>query len=84
MEEIDKEDISHLHNQPDESSLLQELITQYLVHEGYRETAKTFHDEAQDSWILLGGSDSTLQMPEYEGDLDRQRMLKKKIERFRV
>ena len=78
MDEISKEDISHLHNQPDESSLLQELITQYLSHEGFRETAKLFNEEAQSSSALLRGNDASFQVLEYEEDLDainRQREL---------
>ncbi|KAI9825022.1 MAG: hypothetical protein M1826_007100 [Phylliscum demangeonii] len=53
-----------LHLQPpmDEATLIQELVAQYLAHEGYMDAAAAFGDERRESALALtvpGGADGT-------------------------
>ncbi|KAF2234106.1 SPRY-domain-containing protein [Viridothelium virens] len=52
-EEISKANTSTLHSPFDESALIQELIAQFLAHDGYVETAKAFAEEVRDESRLL-------------------------------
>lgn len=46
-EEIHATNVSSLHSHPDESSFLKELVSQFLAHDGFVETAKAFAEEVQ-------------------------------------
>lgn len=63
----------------DESSLLQELVAQFLAHDGYVETARAFSEEvAAESAALQNGREEPLKMYEVEEDVEavnRQSML---------
>ena len=68
--------MARLHPTADESILLKELVAQFLVHDGYIETAKAFAAEVQTETSALGDS-TTINGPAMEDDLDalnRQRM----------
>lgn len=74
--EINTTSIAKLHPSADESTLLKELVAQFLVHDGYIETAKAFAAEVQTETAALGGT-TTINGPAIEDDLDamnRQRM----------
>ncbi|KAK5025762.1 hypothetical protein LTS07_007966 [Exophiala sideris] len=43
--DIGKAKVAHLPTQQDEGTLIQELVAQFLAHDGYVETAKAFADE---------------------------------------
>lgn len=76
-QEIAKEDISHLHESKQERRLEQELIAQYLAHDGYIEAAKAFAAEVQKDQRLLKGESDPSWSFEYREDPDavhRQRM----------
>lgn len=61
----------HLHQSKNETHLLQELVGQYLAHEGYNETTKAFSYETSNMENLLLDSDASLYAPpEYKEDLD--------------
>ena len=69
--------VAKLHSTSDESVLMKELVAQYLVHDGYIETAKAFAAEVQTETTALGGT-TTINGPAMEDDLDasnRQSML---------
>lgn len=61
--------VAKLHPTADENILLKELISQFLVHDGYIETAKAFATEVQAEAAALGGT-STINGPGMEDDLD--------------
>ena len=67
--EISNEDASYLHNSKQERLLQQELIAQYLAHDGYVETAKAFASEIRHNKRLLKGT-STNGHSEYREDPD--------------
>ena len=69
--------MARLHPTADENILLKELVAQFLVHDGYIETAKAFAAEVQTETAALGGDATTINGPAMEDDLDalnRQRM----------
>lgn len=68
--------MARLHPTADENILLKELVAQFLVHDGYIETAKAFAAEVQTETAALGDA-TTINGPAMEDDLDalnRQRM----------
>lgn len=70
LEEINKEDSSFLHDGQDEGVLLQNLIAQYLAHDGYIDTAKAFAEEVREGTRLLYGTTKDSRELEYKEDLD--------------
>ena len=55
----------------EEGVLLKELVAQFLVHEGYVETAKAFVDEVQTEQTALGGASARpITKSTAEDDLD--------------
>ncbi|KAI9692144.1 MAG: hypothetical protein M1822_006374 [Bathelium mastoideum] len=52
-QEISKANTSKLHPPLDESALIQELIAQFLAHDGYVETARAFAEEVRNESRLL-------------------------------
>lgn len=64
------EDPKALYGQHNETSLLQNLVMQYMAHEGYIETAKSFTKEVQTSSQLLHGMHGAPVISEYKEDLD--------------
>lgn len=59
-----------LHSNDGEPVLLQNLVMQYLAHEGYIEAAKAFTNEVQTSSRLLNGAHSLPRVAEYKEDAD--------------
>lgn len=70
QEEIDQEDATELHKCGDESVLGQDLVAQYLSHDGFVETARAFSEELRHNAKLLRGEESTLQEADYKDDVD--------------
>jgi len=71
LEEINLESPKSLHGHVDETSFLQNLVLQYLAHEGYVNTAKSFTHEVQTASKLLDGDTHTTSgIPEYKEDQD--------------
>ena len=58
-EDISKVNTSTLCPPIDESALIQELIAQFLAHDGYVETSKAFAKEVRNESKLLNTSTST-------------------------
>lgn len=55
---MNKANVASLNPPLDETRLIQELVTQYLAHEGYVETARAFAGEMnEDSAALAKGTD---------------------------
>lgn len=55
----------------DESGLLQELVAQFLAHDGYVETARAFAEEvAAESTALENGRQAPLKKYEVEEDVE--------------
>lgn len=55
----------------DETSLIHELVAQYLAHDGYVETARAFAEEVvEESKSLASGRDAALKYLNAEEDLD--------------
>ena len=52
--------MSSLETTLDETSLIQELVAQYLAHDGYVETARSFAREVHDSRRTLAKDDDSL------------------------
>ncbi|KAI9880793.1 MAG: hypothetical protein M1830_000229 [Pleopsidium flavum] len=77
-EEINATSASSLHQPLDETALIQELVAQFLAHDGYVETARAFGDEVRaESRALQNGQDSRFKDLGAEEDLDavnRQRI----------
>lgn len=60
-----------LHPALDESSLVQELVAQFLAHDGYVETARAFAEEVKaESKTLQGARTVPLKDYEVEDDVD--------------
>jgi hypothetical protein len=60
-------------NQPprDETTLIHELISQYLAHDGYVETARAFSQEvAEETRALANGDESSIRHLNAEEDID--------------
>ena len=68
-DEINREDSSGLSEQQSEISLLNELVAQYLAHDGYIETAKAFAAEIRTSSELLRPGTTSTGL-DYKEDLD--------------
>ena len=76
MGDVRETNVAKLHSASDDSSFMKELVAQYLVHDGYIETAKTFAAEVQAETAAIG-STTSINGPALEEDLDasnRQRM----------
>ena len=56
IQEIHATSVAKLHHSLDEGALLKELVAQFLVHDGYVETAKAFISEAEAEVGALGKS----------------------------
>lgn len=70
MQEIQATDISTL-NSKDEDILLNDLVAQFLVHDGYIEAAKTFATEVEQEASALGKTVSArIRRTTTEDDLD--------------
>lgn len=64
-------DTANLQPPLDESALLQELVAQFLAHDGYVETARAFAEEvAAESAALENGRQETLKKYEVEEDVE--------------
>lgn len=71
LADISKTNISCLHPKHDETSFIQELVAQFLVHGGYVETARAFANEVrEESRDLRIGQDSPLKNYEAGEDID--------------
>lgn len=69
--EIRQTSTANLQPPLDESSLLQELVAQFLAHDGYVETARAFSEEvAAESAALQNGREEPLKMYEVEEDVE--------------
>lgn len=60
LREIQATSVVKLHPGLDEGSLLKELVAQYLVHEGYVETAKSFVTEVESDQVALGKASAAM------------------------
>ena len=70
-DEINSVNVASLQPPLDEDSLIKELISQFLAHDGYVETAKAFAGEVRtEASALRSGSNTTLDTVEIEDDLD--------------
>lgn len=82
LAEIGKTDVSSLNPPDDESSLIQNLVAQYLAHEGYVETAKAFANDVHEVERNLGVK-RTLPLASEEDDvhaIQRQRIRRSILE----
>lgn len=71
MREIHSTDFSKLHSGQEEGALLKELIAQFLVHDGYVETAKAFATELESEATALGKTiTARIDKTTVEDDLD--------------
>ncbi|KAL8932571.1 MAG: hypothetical protein Q9211_006236 [Gyalolechia sp. 1 TL-2023] len=70
-EEIHATSSTSLHSLPDESSFLKELVSQFLAHDGFVETAKAFAEEVRtESRALQFSTEISASEPSLEEDLD--------------
>ena len=70
-EEIRAMSTANLQPPLDETALLQELVAQFLAHDGYVETARAFAEEiAAESAALQNGRRDSLKKYEVEEDLE--------------
>ncbi|KAK3713329.1 hypothetical protein LTR37_008521 [Vermiconidia calcicola] len=79
MSEIEKADLSQLHPPDDEKALIHNLIGQYLAHEGYVETAKSFAKDVHEQQQSLVHNPQPFQIPDSEDDIhafNRQKIRK--------
>lgn len=71
QKEINSTDTSGLHPQLGEDELIQELVAQFLAHDGYVETARAFAREVkEESRALKNGRATPLKDYDTEEDLD--------------
>lgn len=71
MREIHSTNFSKLHSGQEEGVLLKELIAQFLVHDGYVETAKAFATELESEAGALGKTlTARIDKTTVEDDLD--------------
>lgn len=71
LDEIHCGDSSALQDGGSEESLLQELVAQYLAHDGYMDTARAFSEEVrQTSRLLYASNHRDAKESEYKEDLD--------------
>ncbi|KAJ5096306.1 SPla/RYanodine receptor SPRY [Penicillium alfredii] len=76
--EINATSTDSLHPPLDEPALLQELVAQFLAHDGYVETARAFAEEvATETTALQNGRDEPLK--KYEVEEDREAINRNKI-----
>ncbi|KAK7520457.1 ran-binding protein [Phyllosticta citriasiana] len=68
--EISMRNVSSLKPGLDESALINELIAQYLAHDGYVETARAFAAEVREESHALAGGNSHIKDLEPEEDID--------------
>ena len=69
-----------LHPQVDESTLLKELVAQFLAHDGYVESAKAFAEEVQaEEKALSSGSRVSFDNFSLEEDIDAVNRQRKPI-----
>lgn len=79
MDDIRKTDATTLHPPDHESTLIHNLIGQYLAHEGYVETAKAFAMDVNAQQQSLSSEAKLLQLPNSEDDVhaaNRQKIRK--------
>ena len=78
MSDINLVNIGPLQPSLSEDALIKELVSQFLRHDGYVDTAKAFTEEMRaESKALSSGSDKTIDNYNIQEDLDavnRQRM----------
>jgi hypothetical protein len=60
LEAIRATKISSIHPPRDENTFLQELVAQFLTHDGYVETAQSFALEVKQEAMALQNNESTL------------------------
>jgi len=60
LREIQATSVAKLHPGLDEGGLLKELVAQYLIHEGYVETAKSFVAEVESDQASLGKNSAAM------------------------
>lgn len=60
--EVNRTSVTSLESSLDERSLIQELIAQYLAHDGYVETARAFADEVHGQRQSLSEHSQPLKM----------------------
>lgn len=84
MKGVESTSMEKLQPSLDEPGLLKELVAQYLIHEGYVETAKSFADEVDSETAALGkGQGPAITRSTTADDLDatnRQRTFENLIE----
>ena len=59
-DDIEATDASALHRSNDETTLIHELVAQYLAHDGYIETARAFAEEVQAEKMALSNQQEPL------------------------
>ena len=78
MNDINLVNITPLQPSLSEDALIKELVSQFLRHDGYVDTAKAFTEEMRaESKALKSGSDTTIDKYNIQEDLDavnRQRI----------
>ncbi|KAA6416144.1 MAG: hypothetical protein FRX48_00863 [Lasallia pustulata] len=70
-EEVSSVDVAKLHPPLSETALIQELVAQFLAHDGYVETAKAFTEEVRsEANALKPGQDTLIDSLDMGEDLD--------------
>lgn len=70
-EEVSSVDVAKLHPPLSETALIQELVAQFLAHDGYVETAKAFTEEVRsEANALKTGQDTLIDSFDVREDLD--------------
>ncbi|EMC99168.1 hypothetical protein BAUCODRAFT_64942 [Baudoinia panamericana UAMH 10762] len=69
IDSIRRADVSTLRPPDDESTLVHKLISQYLAHEGYVETAKAFAQDVHQKEQSLSSNPEPFQPPDSEDDI---------------
>ncbi|KAF2211783.1 hypothetical protein CERZMDRAFT_42740 [Cercospora zeae-maydis SCOH1-5] len=62
LADLDRADVSRLHPPDNESTLIHNLIGQYLAHEGYVETAKAFAKDVEEQQQAFDGPSQPLRI----------------------
>jgi len=70
QDDIDSTSLKQQIGHGSEASLLQEIVAQYLTHEGFTETGRAFDGEVRKNAALLAGTVSSLQNVAYKEDMD--------------
>lgn len=68
--DISTTSIANLHPPFNDDKLLQELVAQFLAHDGYVETARAFAEEVAAESAALNGRGDPLKKYEVEEDLE--------------